>query len=64
MTEKAIFYVLFFKSGIKKFKKDILKVNFLRWSMNKISKNNNKKKVRKLTEAEYAAYISSLKEKN
>lgn len=64
MTEKAIFYVLFFKSGIKNFKKDILKVNFLRWSMNKISKNNNKKKVRKLTEAEYAAYISSLKEKN
>ena len=32
--------------------------------MKKMSKNSEAKKVRKITEAEYAAYINALKEKN
>ena len=32
--------------------------------MKKINENCNKKKVKRITEAEYAAYINSLKEKS
>ena len=32
--------------------------------MKKMSKSSEEKKVRKITEAEYAAYINALKEKN
>lgn len=32
--------------------------------MKKISQNSSNKKVKKLTEAEYAAYINTLKEKS